>query len=369
MNQESKHSFFQLLVIFTILLKISTSFSMNAYVTVTYYNETSNYTTTETCECGVYGLASPVANAMGVVGIPTNGNYQACDYNTEFTNTKKPWIALIERGNCTFSEKIQTAGRRNADAVVIYNAPETGNQTIQMANFGAGDIVAIMIGNLKGTKILQSIQRGIQVTMVIEVGKKHGPWVNHYSIFFVSVSFFIITAATVGYFIFYSARRLRNARAQSRKQRQLKADAKKAIGRLQQRTLKQGDKEIGPDGDSCAVCIELYKPNDLVRILTCVDVEDGSVSLQVPVSNDTSNSASPHEEDNHSETASSGYASVQGADEPPLEEHVQSANENLQLVNHEASSVAVDVVPHVDNPTFEEDETPNHETNAREIKS
>ncbi|XP_058148235.1 E3 ubiquitin-protein ligase RNF128 isoform X6 [Dasypus novemcinctus] len=401
MNQESKFKFSWLLVI-TVLFKITASFSMNAYVTLTYYNESSNYTTIETCECGVYGLASPVANAMGMVGIPKNNNYQACDYNTEFTNTKKPWIALIERGNCTFSEKIQAAGRRNADAVVIYNVPETGNQTIQMANFGAGDIVAIMIGNLKGTKILQSIQRGIQVTMVIEVGKKHGPWVNHYSIFFVSVSFFIITAATVGYFIFYSARRLRNARAQSRKQRQLKADAKKAIGRLQLRTLKQGDKEIGPDGDSCAVCIELYKPNDLVRILTCnhifhktcvdpwllehrtcpmckcdilkalgieVDVEDGSVSLQAPVSNETSNSTSPHEEDNHSETASSGYASVQGADDPPLEEHVQSANENLQLVNHEASSVAVDVVPHVDNPTFEEDETPHQETAVQEIKS
>ncbi|XP_058392433.1 E3 ubiquitin-protein ligase RNF128 isoform X2 [Diceros bicornis minor] len=402
MNQESKSSCFRLFVIFIFLFKITVSFSMNAYVTVTYYNETNNYTTIETCECGVYGLASPVANAMGVVGIPKNNNYQACDYNTEFTNTKKPWIALIERGNCTFSEKIQTAGRRNADAVVIYNGLEAGNQTIQMANFGAGDIVAIMIGNLKGTKILQSIQRGIQVTMVIEVGKKHGPWVNHYSIFFVSVSFFIITAATVGYFIFYSARRLRNARAQSRKQRQLKADAKKAIGRLQLRTLKQGDKEIGPDGDSCAVCIELYKPNDLVRILTCnhifhktcvdpwllehrtcpmckcdilkalgieVDVEDGSVSLQVPVSNETSNSASPHEEDNRSETASSGYASVQGADEPPLEEHVQSANENLQLVNHEANSVAVDVVPHVDNPTFEEDETSDQDNAVREIKS
>ncbi|XP_004861529.1 E3 ubiquitin-protein ligase RNF128 isoform X2 [Heterocephalus glaber] len=402
MNQENKSCFFRLLVIFTFLPKSTPSFLIDAYVTATYYNETSNYTTTETCECGVYGLASPVAKAVGVVGIPKNNNYQACDYNTEFTNTKKPWIALIERGNCTFSEKIQTAGRRNADAVVIYNAPETGNQTIQMANFGAGDIVAIMIGNLKGTKILQSIQKGIQVTMVIEVGKKHGPWVNHYSIFFVSVSFFIITAATVGYFIFYSARRLRNARAQSRKQRQLKADAKKAIGRLQLRTLKQGDKEIGPDGDSCAVCIELYKPNDLVRILTCnhifhktcvdpwllehrtcpmckcdilkalgieVDVEDGSVSLQVPVSSDASNSASAHEEDSRSETASSGYASVQGADEPPLEEHMQSANENLQLVNHEANFVAVDVVPHVDNPTFEEDETPDQETAVQEIKS
>ncbi|EPY73731.1 hypothetical protein CB1_002582005 [Camelus ferus] len=315
---------------------LAASFSTNAYVTVTYYNETSNHTITETCECGVYGLASPVANAMGVVAIPKNNNYQACNYNTEFTNTKKPWIALIERGNCTFAEKIQIAGRRNADAVVIYNGPETDNQMLQMANFGARDIVAIMIGNLKGTKILQSIQRGIQVTMVIEVGKKHGPW------------------------------------------------------------------EIGPDGDSCAVCIELYKPNDLVRILTCnhifhktcvdpwllehrtcpmckcdilkalgieVDVEDGSVSLQVPVSSETSNSASPHEEDNRSETASSGYASVQGADEPPLEEHVQSANENLQLVNHEASSIAVDVVPHVVNPTFEEDESPDQETAVQEIKS
>nr|XP_048284452.1 E3 ubiquitin-protein ligase RNF128 isoform X2 [Myodes glareolus] len=402
MDWKTKNKFFHCLAIFAFLLQSTTSFSMNAYVTVTYFNETSNDTITDTCECGVYGLASRVANAMGVVGIPKDSNYQACDRNTEFTYTDKPWIALIERGNCTFSDKIQAASEKNPDAVVIFNSPKTGNQTIQMAYIGAENIVAIMIGNLKGTKILQSIQRGIQVTMVIEVGKKHGPWVNHYSIFFVSVSFFIITAATVGYFIFYSARRLRNARAQSRKQRQLKADAKKAIGRLQLRTLKQGDKEIGPDGDSCAVCIELYKPNDLVRILTCnhifhktcvdpwllehrtcpmckcdilkalgieVDVEDGSVSLQVPVSNDASNTASPHEEDNRSETASSGYASVQGADEPPLEEHVQSANENLQLVNHEASSVAVDVVPHVDNPTFEEDESPNQETAVREIKS
>lgn len=136
MNQKTTYSFLQLLVIFTFLLQSTASFPMNAYVTVTYFNESSNYTMTETCECGVYGLASPVANAMGVVGIPKNSNHQACDYNTEFTNTDKPWIALIERGNCTFSEKIQIASRSNADAVVIYNSPETGNQTIQMANFG-----------------------------------------------------------------------------------------------------------------------------------------------------------------------------------------------------------------------------------------
>lgn len=71
-----------------------------------------------------------------------------------------------------------------------------------------------------------------------------------------------------------------------------------------------------------------FESLDLFKCFPKVDVEDGSVSLQVPASNDTSNSASPHEEDNRSETASSGYASVQGADEPPLEEHVQSASKH-----------------------------------------
>lgn len=71
-----------------------------------------------------------------------------------------------------------------------------------------------------------------------------------------------------------------------------------------------------------------YESLNLFQYFPKVDIEDGSVSLQVPVSNETSSSASPHEEDNHSETASSGYASVQGADEPPLEEHVQSASKH-----------------------------------------
>ncbi|KAM7338672.1 hypothetical protein ACRRTK_002156 [Alexandromys fortis] len=136
MDWKTKNSFFHCLAIFAFLLQSTASFSTNAYVTVTYFNKTSNDTITDTCECGVYGLASRVANAMGEVGIPKDSNYQACDQNTEFTNTDKPWIALIERGNCTFSEKIQTASKRNADAVVIFNSPKTGNQTIQMANFG-----------------------------------------------------------------------------------------------------------------------------------------------------------------------------------------------------------------------------------------
>ncbi|NXJ74039.1 RN128 ligase, partial [Trogon melanurus] len=391
MKQVHKFSYFCLLVVFTTLFKTTEAFPVKASVSLFYFNSTSNRSVSERCECGLYGLHSPLLSARGLVGIPTSANLQGCDANTWFTITKPPWIALIERGNCSFAEKIEVAARRGATAAVIYNAPDTGKDTVLMSHLGAESIVAIMISNLKGMEILHRIESGMKVTMVIEVGKKHGPWMNQYSIFFISVSFFIVTAATMGYFIFYSARRLRIARAQSRNQRRLKARAKKAIEQLQLRTLKQGDKETGPDGDSCVVCIELYKPNEVVRILTCnhlfhkncidpwllehrtcpmckcdilkvlgveVDVEEGAESVQATVSSGTSNVSTVHnEEDNRSETASSGYASVQGADESVLEEHAPSENDNMHLVNNESQVSTVNVLPHIDNPSFEADET------------
>lgn len=80
------------------------------------------------------------------------------------------------------------------------------------------NIVAVMIGYVSGMELAIRLQQGIAVTLAIEVGKQHGPWMSHYSVFFVSISFFIVTAATVGYFIFYSARRLNNLRQQNRNQ-------------------------------------------------------------------------------------------------------------------------------------------------------
>ncbi|GAB0195150.1 E3 ubiquitin-protein ligase RNF128 [Grus japonensis] len=360
----------------------------------------------EASESGLYGQDSPLQAAAGLLVLPDGrDSFNACSARTNFSGAPPPgaggypgWFALIQRGGgCSFADKIRLAAERGATAAVIYNYRGTGNEVLPMSHHGAESIVAIMIGNLKGMEILHRIESGMKVTMAIEVGKKHGPWMNQYSIFFISVSFFIVTAATMGYFIFYSARRLRIARAQSRNQRQLKARAKKAIEQLQLRTLKQGDKETGPDGDSCVVCIELYKPNEVVRILTCnhlfhkncidpwllehrtcpmckcdilkvlgveVDAEEGVESVQAAVSSGTSNVSTANEEDSRSETASSGYASVQGADESVLEEHAPSENDNMRLVNNESQPSAVNVLPHVDNPSFEADETQVHEVRS-----
>ncbi|KAM9324035.1 E3 ubiquitin-protein ligase RNF128 [Gastrophryne carolinensis] len=361
----------------------------------------NNRTLWEEGEFGVYGHDSLIDRAQGLVVLPRDHrhHYYACPPNVNFSiPDNKPWIALIQRGGgCTFVEKINAAAAMGTRAVVIYNNNGEENEVIEMSHPGTKDTIAIMIGNLKGNQIVSLIQAGIKVTMAIDVGKKHGSLMNHYSIFFVSVSFFIVTAATVGYFIFYSARRWRHTRAQNQKMKKLKDEAKKAISQLQLRTIKQGDKVLGQDGDSCAVCIEPYKANDVVRILTCnhffhkncidpwlldhrtcpmckcdilkslgivADEEEPDHTITIAsVSNELQRSTVQVEEETQSDNASSGYASVRGADEPT--EEPENQYEEIGLVNNDSSTGAVDVLPHVDNPTFESE----YSTQTHSVKS
>ncbi|XP_002193228.4 E3 ubiquitin-protein ligase RNF128 isoform X2 [Taeniopygia guttata] len=393
MKGVEKFWFLFLLVDFLISFHTTEAISVMASLTLFYFNSTSNTTAFERCECGLYGFNSPYLGAQGVVGIPVSADRYACDKNTNFTVMKAPWIALIERGNCSFAEKIQVATRKGATAAVIYNSRGKGNKTLLMAHQGAEKIVAIMIGNLKGMEILHRIQSGLKVTMVIEVGKKRSLSMNIFTILFISVSFSVVAAAAVGCYVSYSARRLIMARAQSREQRRLRARAKKAIEQMQLRTLKEGDKETGPDGDSCVVCFEQYKANDVVRVLTCnhvfhktcidpwllehgtcplckcdilkvlgveMDVEPQSEPVQAPGSSGQrplSSVTVVNEEDNPSETASSGYVSVQGPDESAQETKAPSENDDTHPVSEESQPSTVTVLSHGDNPGFEGDET------------
>ncbi|OCT65941.1 E3 ubiquitin-protein ligase RNF128-like isoform X2 [Xenopus laevis] len=378
------------------LTRADTLWTANVNYSYVYDNKTYG----DEGEIGVFGQDSPIEKAAGLVVLPKFDNFNtACKNNANFSvpnGWSGPWIALIQRGGgCSFTDKINRAAERGARAVVVYNNG-IDNEAFKMAHPGTKDTIAIMIGNLKGNEIVELINGGMQVMMVIEVGRKHGSWINHYSIFFVSVSFFIVTAATVGYFIFYSTRRWRLTRAQNQKQKRLKAEAKKAFSKLQLRTIKQGDKVLGPGGDSCAVCIEPYKPSDVVRILTCnhffhkncidpwllehrtcpmckcdilkslgiAEDEEETTSVAIPsVSSELQRSTVQITEvENRSETASSGYESVQGGDEQV--DDGQHIYEDTELVHSEASATSTEVLPHMDNPGFE-----SEDVHIREMKS
>ncbi|XP_021482808.1 E3 ubiquitin-protein ligase RNF133 [Meriones unguiculatus] len=251
-----------------------------AYMNISFH--VGNRMLSELGETGVFGRSSILKRVAGVVVPPEGKTQNACDPNTSFILpvNQEPWIALIERGGCAFTQKIKVASENGARGVIIYNFPGTGNQVFPMSHQAFEDTVVVMIGNLKA------------------------------------------------YFTFYHIRRLWVARIENRRWKRLTREIKKAFGQLQVRVLKEGDEEVNPNADSCVICFEPYKPNDIVRILTCnhffhkncidpwilahgtcpmckcdvlkalgihMDVEDGIDSLQVLMSNELPGTFSPME--------------------------------------------------------------------------
>lgn len=234
------------------------------------YTDSNNVTVGKLCECGVYGRNSPVESTYGIVTLP-KGDPRGCGTQDVYDrNDSSPrWIALVKRGNCTFSEKINAAYHQGAAGVVVYNVDGSGNSTTHMSHPDSDDVVAIMIGNTPGMEIVNLIKNGTDVNMIITAGSPHGPWMDTYWLYFLSIAFFIVTAASITYFVFISANRLYNLNMHRRAERRLKNEAKKAIKRLQVRTLKSGDEEITSESQMCAVCIESYKVGEVVTVLTC----------------------------------------------------------------------------------------------------
>ncbi|KAM8764822.1 RING finger protein 150 isoform 2-T2 [Rhynchonycteris naso] len=204
---------------------------------------------TEKTECGRYGEHSPKQDARGEVVMASSAHDRlACDPNTKFAAPahSKNWIALIPKGNCTFKDKIRNAFLQNASAVVIFNVGANTNETITMSHPGVEDIVAIMIPEPKGKEIVSLLERNITVMMSITIGTRNlQKYVSRTSVVFVSISFIVLMIISLAWLVFYYIQRFRYANARDRNQ------------------------ETEPDFDNCAVCIEGYKPSDVVRILPC----------------------------------------------------------------------------------------------------
>ncbi|XP_034747933.1 RING finger protein 150a [Etheostoma cragini] len=245
-----------------------------AFVNITYLDPITSEVKTEKTECGRYGEQSPKKEARGLVLVPSVlQDRQACDPNVRFppVSYNTAWVALVAAGNCTYREKIRNVANYNASAVVIYNVfSSSANDTITMPHPGTGEIVAIMIPEPKGREILALLEQNIPVTLYITIGTRNlQKYVSRTSVVFVSISFIVLMIISLAWLVFYYIQRFRYANARDRNQRRLGDAAKKAISKLQLRTIRKGDKETESDFDNCAVCIEGYKPNDVVRILPC----------------------------------------------------------------------------------------------------
>ncbi|KAK7930549.1 hypothetical protein WMY93_006944 [Mugilogobius chulae] len=249
-----------------------------AFVELTYKDPTTAELKSDKTECGRYGEQSPKKESSGVVLMPSlPHDRQGCDPSARYPPVaprNSAWVALIAAGNCTDQEKIRNAAVNNASAVIVYSVGSGNpNETITMSHPGTGDMVAIMITEHKGLELVSLLERNIVVSVHITIGTRNlQKYVSRTSVVFVSISFIVLMIISLAWLVFYYIQRFRYANARDRNQRRLGDAAKKAICKLQTRTIRKGDKETESDFDNCAVCIEGYKPNDVVRVLPCKHV-------------------------------------------------------------------------------------------------
>lgn len=224
--------------------------------------------TSEFSEGGVFGNHSPLERVSGAVVLPEGWDQNACNPMTNFSRPEPAgsWLALIERGGCTFTHKINVAAGRGAHGVIIYNYPGTGNRAFAMSHQGTERVVAVMVGNVKGMELLRLLRKRVCVTVTIEVGGVHLPSAGRYAL---SLSAGLAAALLFLGSCWAWGRRPSGSATRRRRRRRRKAEVKKAVSQLQLRVLRDGDRELEPSADRCAVCFDVYKPQDVIRVLAC----------------------------------------------------------------------------------------------------
>lgn len=258
-----------------------------AKVNMTYFSQKEEKFVSESKQMGhyvKYGKLGP--ETAKVIHVMTKKNKS--DGCTDLVNApvNEKWIALIERGDCKFSEKLKIAQKFNACAVVFYNNETTKNTKTLYPNIQKSiekdNVVTIFISQTDGKNIVSKIEAfpGRDVKLAITVGPRTHDSTNKHSIestnnisrtsvLFVSISFIVLMIISLAWLVFYYIQRFRYAHAKERLTRRLASAAKKAIAKIPQRTVKIGDKELESEFDQCAVCIEGYKASDVIRILPC----------------------------------------------------------------------------------------------------
>lgn len=168
-----------------------------------------------------------------------------------------PWIALIAREKCSFSQKVLNAQLANYSAAVVHNS-DFNNGIIDMG----GDefaykvtIPSVFVGYDSGMKLAHryNATHGDILIRLVEVGRNYN-WSEYFIPMAIVVGCCIIFAI-----IFFVAKSVssyvgrRRARLSTR-----------ALRRIPTKKFKKGDHY-----DTCAICLEDYEEGEKLRVLPC----------------------------------------------------------------------------------------------------
>lgn len=187
-----------------------------------------------------------------------------------------PWIALIRRGGCDFEKKILHVYNERAIGAIIFNnnsGSELNYMKITKKELLEGNITSVFTPMYKGHQLVKIIEEFGEYNPVIvsirqgmRFDKKSS--LNHRSsVLFVTISFIIVMVISMLWLIVYYYQRFRYLQTKENEQKMDTNKAKEALRKIPTKTIKTLSKEI--ESDCCAVCIEAYRINDVLRCLPC----------------------------------------------------------------------------------------------------
>lgn len=145
-----------------------------AKVNITYYKNDLSDAKSEVRDMGVFGQNAISANdrkhteAGRLVHVLTTEN--KTDACTPIVNApKERWVALVKRGVCTLSRKVDICGAANASAVIIYNHQDPD---ILAAYNLKGQVLAIFVSKAEGQMLLDYMSTYRVVNVQILEGHK-----------------------------------------------------------------------------------------------------------------------------------------------------------------------------------------------------
>ncbi|KAI3380733.1 hypothetical protein SNEBB_001555 [Seison nebaliae] len=222
-------------------------------------------------EVGFYGSDSLHSNVSSLPLFHVTSNRtdtDACGVNVDKKN--RNWIALIPRGNCSFEEKIRQVKSANAVAAVIYDQDNNFQHNIRTTKHG--DIVTVFINQTYG-QLLKKIVKTTNTIGYLSIIKGTSYYIritqpNKTNTVYVVILFFIFLIMTILIWCcVYYWQRMRTSNAKSRFTKKIVAATKKALSKIPERIVKDGDVVL--TGDPCTICLDSFRVNDVIRELPC----------------------------------------------------------------------------------------------------
>ncbi|OAC97751.1 hypothetical protein MUCCIDRAFT_157588 [Mucor lusitanicus CBS 277.49] len=181
----------------------------------------------------------------------------------------KHWVAIVERGGCSFVDKVRSLQASGAIAVIIGDRHYNGWITMYATDTDASDVTipSVYVAQYQFLSLLQHLQDTQDASVIIRITKNE---LFTWSLSDLLLFFAVLLPSSVLYAL-YLTWRVHQQRQQQRRQRRAASHQSKAPAELvYQLKTKAFHKENKDDEEEeCIICLETYQEGDTIRKLPC----------------------------------------------------------------------------------------------------